>query len=204
VTLTDLRRVLPPPAKPTDTGSPAAWRAVEAALGVRYPPDFRDLIATYGSGMIDGVIALLNPIGVDWTGAPPFASLPRSLGAVLGALNPNGAPRDVWLYALASTLAASDGQPALRLPDGRVQTPARLWPESPGLFPWARGDSGQALLWWTEGAPEQWPVVLADPSEGFLSYDMDATGVLAGWLAGTVKLDYLPSPTKPRFRPSHS
>jgi hypothetical protein len=199
VALSDVRRVLPPPGKPIDTGAAAAWDAAEAALGISYPPDFRDLVATYGTGTFGGVITLLNPMSVDWTGAPAFSSLPRTLDAVLAALNPNGEPRDVWLYALASTLAACEGQSSLTLPSSASQTPVRLWPELPGVYPWARGDSGQALLWWTDGASDHWPVVLADPSEGFLTYAMDATGVLAGWLTGSTKLDYLPRPTKRRF-----
>jgi hypothetical protein len=203
VTLKDLRQSLPSPAKPRNTGSPAAWDAAEAALGIRYPPDFRDLVAAYGSGTISSVITLLNPMEVDWAGAPGFSSLPRTLDAVLASLDPNGTPRDVWLYALASTLAAFSGLEPLTLPNGRKPAPTRLWPELPGLYPWAQGDSGQALLWWTEGAPEQWPVVLADPSEGFLPYDLDGTSVLAGWLGGTVKLDYLPGPAKRRFSQSH-
>jgi hypothetical protein len=80
-----------------------------------------------------------------------------------------------------------------------VPTPVRLWPDRPGLLPWGRGDSGQAVLWWVDGPPERWPVVLADPSDGLRTYDTDMTGLLAGWLAGGMPLDYLPPPGSPLF-----
>ena len=121
--------------------------------------------------------------------------------AVLAGVSPFGSARETWLYGLASTLAGIDGG-EYRVPSARgTPVPARPWPERPGLFPWGRGDDGQALLWWTEGEPDQWLVVLADPSEGLRAYSVDMTGLLAGWLAGTVTLDYLPRAAKPYFRP---
>ena len=64
--IADLHAVLPPPKRPLHPGTPAAWAAAEAALGLSYPPDFKAAIASYGSGAIGGSIALLNPMDVAW------------------------------------------------------------------------------------------------------------------------------------------
>lgn len=197
--LIDVRRCLQPPARPKDAGSPPPWAAAEAALGISYPRDFQQFITIYGSGTIGGVIEVLNPMAVDWSDAAAFETLPHSLDAVLATVSPFGNARETWLYGLASTLAAFNGGESRMLNVRGIPVPARPWPERPGLFPWGRGDDGQALLWWTDGDPEQWPVVLADPSEGLRAYSMDMTGLLAGWLSGSVTLDYLPRASRPYF-----
>jgi hypothetical protein len=199
MSLVDLRRILTAPARPKDTGTPAQWSAAEAALGITYPPDFKEYVATYGSGTIGTVITVLNPIGVEWTDAPDFDALPKTLDALLASLGPFGSARDTWLYALAGTLAACEGLPAVALANHKDPVPVRLWPELPGLFPWGQGDAGQALLWWADGAPETWPVVVADPAEGMIAYPTTMSGFLAGWLAGTLKPASLPPAGRPRF-----
>jgi hypothetical protein len=197
--LENLHRILTPPPKPVDTGSPAAWVAAESALGISYPPDFKEYVATYGSGTLSKVIGVFNPMSVDWAEAPPFTVLPTPLDTLLGHLGPYGNARDVWLYGLASTLAVCESFDSAVLPGSDNAVPIRLWPELPGLFPWARGDAGQALLWWVDGAPETWPVLLVDPSEGPIAFPMDMTDFLAGWLAGSLRPAYLPPAGKPRF-----
>jgi hypothetical protein len=199
VPLADLQLVLRPPRKPKHTGSPVEWAAAEAALGVQYPADFKQYIAAYGSGTVGQVITVLNPMSVDWAGAPKFSTLPRTLDTLLASLSPFGSPQDQWLCALASTLAVCDPYKSMQLPGRDKLTPTQLWPERPGLFPWARGDSGQALLWWTEGASDQWPTVLADPAGGLLTYCVDMTTLLARWQSGTASLDFLPPPASKRF-----
>lgn len=199
MSLADLRRILTPPARPRDTGAPAQWAAAEAALGISHPPDFKDYIATYGSGTVGAVIEVFNPMSVDWSDAQAFVALPTPLDVLLAGLGPFGSARDTWLYALASTLAGCEGLASVALPRNEGSVQARLWPELPGLFPWGRGDSGQALCWWVSGAPETWPVVVADPAEGLIAYPHTMTGFLAGWLDGSLKPASLPPAARPRF-----
>ena len=54
-----LTSALPPP-EPANR-SPAAWRQAEAHLGVRFPPDVKRVVETYGWADIDGVLALYDP-----------------------------------------------------------------------------------------------------------------------------------------------
>ena len=137
---------------------------------------------------------------VAWAGARPFASLPQDLAALLATLNPFSKPWQVWLYGLASVLASCstpDRVPLLGPESSPI--PAPLWPRRPGLLPWARGDSGQALIWWTDGDPARWPVLLADPNEGLLAYLRTAPPC---WPHGSPARS--PRPTCPHWRGSSS
>jgi uncharacterized protein (TIGR02996 family) len=59
--LDELRRVLPPPRRPLHAGGD--WGAVEAAIGLRLPTDYKAFIDTYGSGTI-GPLEFVSPLGV--------------------------------------------------------------------------------------------------------------------------------------------
>jgi len=72
--LAQLRAILPPPEDPIETngaqtlvliGGPLtrleSWDAVEQALGTNLPADYKGFIDTYGSGLIDEFIRVLNP-----------------------------------------------------------------------------------------------------------------------------------------------
>ena len=58
----ELRLVLPPPARPMNcTGD---WAAVEHAIGLRLPSDYKTFISIYGSGMINGCLDVQSPFGI--------------------------------------------------------------------------------------------------------------------------------------------
>ena len=52
--------VMPPPEHPV-AAAPIDWEAVRARYDIVVPQDFRELLATYGSGGIDDFVWLLNP-----------------------------------------------------------------------------------------------------------------------------------------------
>ncbi|WP_201009266.1 SMI1/KNR4 family protein [Kitasatospora sp. Root187] len=60
-TIDDLIRLVQPPANPVHANGD--WAAVEAALGLGLPADFKDLIERYGSGLFVDFIAPLTPFG---------------------------------------------------------------------------------------------------------------------------------------------
>ncbi|WP_051943144.1 SMI1/KNR4 family protein [Streptacidiphilus rugosus] len=61
ITVDDLLRLAPPPSAPVwATGD---WEAVEAALGLGIPADFKALISHYGYGLFVDFIAPLTPFG---------------------------------------------------------------------------------------------------------------------------------------------
>ncbi|MFI8915143.1 hypothetical protein ACIGW4_26440 [Streptomyces sp. NPDC053513] len=52
-----LTRIVPPPAG----RQPRDWPEVEARLGSALPEDFKDLVDTYGGGVFDGTVWILEP-----------------------------------------------------------------------------------------------------------------------------------------------
>ncbi|MEU2238669.1 SMI1/KNR4 family protein [Streptomyces sp. NPDC018338] len=54
-----LERLCPPP--PRSSGRDVTWAAVEEALGVVLPADYKRLVRTYGGGVFAGLIWLLEP-----------------------------------------------------------------------------------------------------------------------------------------------
>jgi len=58
----ELVAVVPPPAKPLESGPPERWIRSEEELGVRLPQDYRDFSTTYGTGRFcGGFIEVFNP-----------------------------------------------------------------------------------------------------------------------------------------------
>ena len=55
----ELLTFIAPPREPRDTKG--AWAEVEAALSIRFPVDFRELIQRYGTGEFFGGLLILNP-----------------------------------------------------------------------------------------------------------------------------------------------
>jgi hypothetical protein len=60
--LDELLTVLPPPRRPLHNRGD--WATVEAALGLRLPPDYKAFIAAYGRGTINNCLEIESPFGV--------------------------------------------------------------------------------------------------------------------------------------------
>lgn len=57
----ELVAVVPPPKKPLD--NEGDWESAAFLVGADFPPDFRDLIARYGSGrFFEGYLVVFNPL----------------------------------------------------------------------------------------------------------------------------------------------
>jgi hypothetical protein len=59
--VSELIKIIPPPSVPRQVGASAEWQAVEDALGVRFPSDYREFVFTYGTGQIGGGYSVWNP-----------------------------------------------------------------------------------------------------------------------------------------------
>jgi hypothetical protein len=73
--LARLSTVLPPPDAPI-VGE-VTWEAVAGTLGIRFPPDFRRLVDTYGSGWVGDELNIASPRATafpDWA-APPLDAI---------------------------------------------------------------------------------------------------------------------------------
>ena len=128
--LTRLTRLVPPPAAPVDAAGD--WSVPEAALGVRLPEDYRQLVETYGWGEFCDYLYLRTPFGysphnrVAWQRGP----LGRDL-LVWGATM--DADRLCWL---------TDGEPR--------NWPVAVWGQDGGYETFTTGATG-FLADWTAG-----------------------------------------------------
>jgi hypothetical protein len=61
MSIAHLKRLVRPPALPTDVGSLADWRLCEQRLGVILPSDYRDFIFTYGTGLFARFFRVYSP-----------------------------------------------------------------------------------------------------------------------------------------------
>jgi hypothetical protein len=72
----ELINVVPPPLKPGETGSLAAWNSIQEQLGITLPDDYRDFAMTYGSGTFNDpgrlCVPIMNPFAPAYAQALSF------------------------------------------------------------------------------------------------------------------------------------
>jgi hypothetical protein len=107
VAIKNLISVVPPPARPTFTGTPEELTKIQAKLGTPLPYDYRELTFRYGAGrFLDGYLQVLTPFAVDLReysggehssiqvfhemGALPWPPFPASPGLLAIGGNENG------------------------------------------------------------------------------------------------------------------
>jgi hypothetical protein len=129
MSIVELKQLVPPPDRPFNTGDLVKWRKIEEQLGVELPPDYREFIFAYGTGLFAGFYRVYNP----FTTRDYLALLPQS--------------KRVCGY----------GRESRRWDPERF--PYLYYPEAGGLLPWGNDTNGNDYFWLTEGAPAGWVVV---------------------------------------------
>jgi len=153
-----LTALVPPPAQPSEVGSPERWQQTEQQLGTPLPSDYRDFVFTYGSGLFARFYRVYNPFA-----ASEYTALVPSVERTLFAIREKKAK---W-------------------PE---EVPYRLHPERPGLLPWGNDENGSEYYWLTEGPPHSWFVVSENVrGEGFREYGRCMTDFLAEVLLGKIR-----------------
>ncbi len=61
MTIDRLIEVMPPPQSPVDLGTSIDWASIEQQVGLPLPTDYKEFIATYGTGSICGFLWVFNP-----------------------------------------------------------------------------------------------------------------------------------------------
>jgi hypothetical protein len=135
VSLAELLQVVTPPEHPLETGDAARWTEVERRLGTRLPEDYRDFGLRYGSGYFDDPGRLMVYV---WN---PFS------------------PRYVQEVECCCEHLRKDRGDLPKEPN----LPYGVFPHQPGWLPWGNDIDGSLLCWLTEGAPDDWPVILLSP-----------------------------------------
>ena len=108
------------------------WSAIEYRLDLEFPPDYKQLIAAFGTSTWGGFLNVLNPF------------------SRLDALHLERAG-----YRMLGTVHGVRRQEPEAVPYG-------VFPEKCGLFPWAITDNGDALFWLTEGPSSWWSTVILE------------------------------------------
>jgi hypothetical protein len=136
-----LEREWPPPAACCGKCSPALWNDVEKQIGVRPPPDFEQLLSTYGSGFVG-----LGDTDPHWL----VVRSPRRESGY-------GNLVDAFRTATALFLQRKAEFPQFE--------PYPILPTPGGLFPFAHDSCGFEYYWLTKGTPESWPLVIDTDGE---------------------------------------
>ncbi|WP_369142128.1 SMI1/KNR4 family protein [Streptomyces sp. R44] len=156
----ELTRLVPPPAG----GGPRTWSRTEQLLGTALPQDYKDLVDTYGGGVFDGTIWILEPDCTDQD--YDLVAIAGERTEVLGRLWDRGEPKPDEL--------AADGSDVLP-------------------FAYIEG-SGAYLYWLTSetAKPEQW-TVLVNEGRGpeWEHHAVSAAEFVAGVLTGRIHSETL-------------
>lgn len=161
--------VLPPPDEPLETQGD--WARVESEIGTPLPQDFKDFIARYGTGVINGFLWPKNPFA-----ANKNLSLLREIRLQLEGLR-----------------GTKEQFPA--------DYPFPLFPDEGGYLPWGTTDNGDVLHWRTQGAPDEWTVaVTAARDPEFEEHPVSMTDFLAQVLTRDIVCKVFP-PKFPKGEP---
>ena len=127
----ELLHVVAPPAQPAEGGDAEQWAEVERELGTPLPRDYFAFASLYGSGAFDDPGRLMVYV---W--------------------NPFGAG---YLKEVKDT--CKELRRIRDLPEDH-NVPYGVFPDRPGWVPFASDIDGSLLCWLTEGAPDDWPIIL--------------------------------------------
>jgi hypothetical protein len=128
--LEELLATIPAPEHASEVEKIADWAAIEEEVGAKLPADYKDCVREYGSGVLADFIRIFNPFS-----ASEYTNLVASVNRI---------------GQICRQLKESEGS----------RFPFDIFPTSPGLLPWGTDDNGNWYFWLTEGAPNDWPVVV--------------------------------------------
>jgi hypothetical protein len=172
MSIAELKKLVPPPAKPFEVGTLAQWRKLEERLGVKLPRDYREFVFAYGSGLFAGLYRVYNPFA-----ASPYLALLPSVERVCGI------EREGKSHS------------------GEKYFPSPIYPEPGGLLPWGNDENGNDYYWRTEGPPTRWIVVQNNNrGEGLRVQPYSMTGFLVGILRRKIRALASGYPRKEDYR----
>jgi len=157
MSLSQLKLLVRPPLRPFEMGSLEDWPAVEQKLGIALPAEYRDFILTYGTGRFASFYLVYNPF------------------SVCKWLN---------LHQQVEQLCQQEREFKKEFPSA---IPYKLFPDRPGLLPWAGDENGNYYYWLTEGPPDSWLVISQEGrGEGFREYGRCMTDFFCDVFTGKI------------------
>lgn len=173
MSISHLTNVLAPPPHALATGRADEWEAIASQIGAVLPKDYKDFIAVYGQGCIDGFLWVYSPFTTN-----AYLNLLSQSKVIFNSLR-------------------------LLHEEFKVLLPFPVFPETDGVFPWGCSDNGDYMYWRFRNGRLQQPLVVAESrGPRWQEFDMSMTDFLAEVLAGRVKVSVFPGdfPTaKPSF-----
>jgi hypothetical protein len=167
----ELIAILKPPAVPSEVPKSLNWTAIEAQLGVSLPPDYRDYVEIYGSGLLANFIRVFNPFSAS-----------------------------EYLALIPCVRAICETRRKLKQSEGDKEVPYDVYPDFPGILPWGNDENGNTLYWLTKGRASEWPTVVGEGrGRRWQEFTLPTTSFLAKILTGEVKCDIWPQsfPVRP-------
>lgn len=159
-------KVVPPPKRPREAGTPKAWRDVESKLGLELPKGFKDITSNYGTGQWLGFWFLLNPFTKN-RHLNLYRQSQKGKRGVTTTLDAERCTRDI---------------------DG-LDYPHPIYPEPGGILHWARTNNGGNFFWLTRGSPSRWKTIYyADRSFDFEVYSMSCSRLLLRAVTGEIPI----------------
>lgn len=159
MSISELKRLVPPPKAPREVGTMAEWRQVEQKLGIKLPRDYRAFVFAYGSGLFAGFYRVYNP----------FA-------------------RGKYTSLVSSVKRICDMERETRKDRGGDYFPLGIFPEPEGLLPWGNDENGNDYYWHTSGSPTSWRVVQNENrGRGLHAQPFSMTGFLVAVLNRKVR-----------------
>jgi hypothetical protein len=173
MSIQELIPVIPPPEQPVESGDRSMWKEIEENLGTLLPRDYKDFVHTYGTGKLADFIHVFNPFAKD-----EYVSLlpcVKRLSSILRQLK--DFETDLFPY--------------------------HIYPDSPGLLPWASDENGNWYFWLTRGKPDDWPTVLrGGRSPNWEEFTFSMTSFLARSLSQSIPCPLwpndFPDPSNPK------
>lgn len=66
MSISALKKLVPPPDRPVQVGTLDRWREIERSIGIRFPRDYRDLVFCYGADLFAGLYYVFSPFASDY------------------------------------------------------------------------------------------------------------------------------------------
>jgi hypothetical protein len=183
MSIVSLSKTVAPPTNPRETGTEDGWASVESQLGTALPDDYKEYVRVFGSGTFDDFIVPLNPFSVN-----------KHLNLLSGVEGQREAERVMRLNWPKEAKS--------------IVYPFDVYPAKDGLLVWGTTtNAGVFLYWYTQGFPNNWPVVVCNLRDGeHETIGVNMTGFLAAILSGSIGTrlfpEDFPGADKPQFIPA--
>jgi hypothetical protein len=151
------------------------WQHIEDELGLVFPSDYKQLVATYPPLVINDWLEIHHPV---------MTGLGGNLISYAGSLLPlvRGWPAPQWYVThIPRRECRTDRQP-----------PFPVYPDPAGLFHWGFTETNVHCLWLTDPNPEKWTVVIADECTCW-HYKGSLTTFLVDFLENNVRSSFFPN-----------